>query len=231
MEDGHPAIPVVPTRGELRSDLGSAPLGLTPPRCGRPGSGGDAVGDPMEPGTQRVPNPERAGLLDQDEESGLEGILNIIRIAECAAADAQDHRPVPLYKGCEGQLGRFASLGREPFEELTVRQLADGPQVEEGSELPPDGPVRSDRHEFTPRPIRLYPSLLMIVMPLGLPTDRSFPEKRALSRLGVLAMIVLVIVVGCWLSWVVHRARVQRDAVNAIMRVGGRGTVVSYDWN
>ena len=84
---------------------------------------------------------------------------------------------MPLDQGCEGQLGRLAAPGREPFQELTVRQLPDGPQVEQGSELPPDGPVRSDRHEFTPRPARRYSSPLMIVMPLGVPADRTFPEN------------------------------------------------------
>src|SRR3954469_1392966 len=114
----------------------------------------------MEPGAQRVSNPERAGLPDQGQEGGLEGILDIIRIAEIIPADAEDHRPVPPDEGCEGQLGRLGVLGREPFEELTVGELPDGPQVEQGSELPPDGPVRSDRHESPPRPARSYPSPL-----------------------------------------------------------------------
>src|SRR6516225_6253851 len=49
-------------------------------------------------------------------------------------------------------------------------------------------------------------------------------------RLSVRAMVTLIVVLGCSLGWVVHRARVQRDAVYALMREGGRGTVVSYDW-
>src|SRR5215213_9739855 len=131
----------------------------------------------MEPGAQRVSNPERAGLPDQGQEGGLEGILDIIRIAEIIPADAEDHRPVPLDQGCEGQLGRLGVLGREPFEELTVGELPDGPQVEQGSELPPDGPVRSDRNEFTPPSSPLVPVPSNMVMPLGAPTDRSFPEN------------------------------------------------------
>ncbi len=44
---------------------------------------------------------------------------------------------------------------------------------------------------------------------------------RARSRLSVRALMVLVLVCGGWLGWVVHRARVQKDAVAAIERAGG----------
>ena len=39
--------------------------------------------------------------------------------------------------------------------------------------------------------------------------------------------MVLVLVVGGGLSWYIHRARVQRDAIEAIRRVGGE---VAYSW-
>jgi hypothetical protein len=39
--------------------------------------------------------------------------------------------------------------------------------------------------------------------------------------------MVLVLVLGCGLGWVAHRARVQREAVAAIERAGGK---VFYDW-
>ncbi len=55
-----------------------------------------------------------------------------------------------LDQGCEVQFGRLGAPGREPFQELTVGQLPDGPQVEQGSELPLGGCVRSTCHEFTP---------------------------------------------------------------------------------
>src|SRR5215218_9119802 len=48
---------------------------------------------------------------------------------------------------------------------------------------------------------------------------------RVLS--SVRALMALVLALGCGLGWFVHRAQVQRDAVAAILRVGGR---VSYDW-
>lgn len=49
-------------------------------------------------------------------------------------------------------------------------------------------------------------------------------------RISLRAMIILVVVVGCSLGWIVYRARVQREAVNAVMRPDGRGTTVSYNW-
>ena len=100
----------------------------------------------MEPGTQRIPHPERPGLLDQDQERGLEGILCIVRVDQHAPADAQDHRPVPLDQDREGQLGRLAPVGREPLQELAVGQVPDRPHVEERAELSEDRPILSDRH-------------------------------------------------------------------------------------
>jgi hypothetical protein len=49
-------------------------------------------------------------------------------------------------------------------------------------------------------------------------------------RLSVRAMVTLIVVLGCSFGWVVHRARVQRDAVNTLLRERGRGTVINYDW-
>lgn len=55
------------------------------------------------------------------------------------------------------------------------------------------------------------------------------PQKRWRNylRLSLRALIVLVLVIGGSLGWVVHSARVQRDAVAAIRDLGG---TVSYDW-
>jgi hypothetical protein len=88
--------------------------------------------------------------MNQNQEGALEGVLDIIGIAKDTAADAQYHRPVPLNHSREGQLGRLSTTGCKPFQELTVCQLADGPQIEQGSKLPPDGPTWSDRHDSTP---------------------------------------------------------------------------------
>ncbi len=46
-------------------------------------------------------------------------------------------------------------------------------------------------------------------------------------RLSLRALIVLVLLIGGGLGWMVHRARVQREAVAAIERAGDKGW---YDW-
>jgi internalin A len=60
--------------------------------------------------------------------------------------------------------------------------------------------------------------------------DQSKPVSRPwrrFLRFSVRGMIVLVLVIGVWLGWIVHSARVQRQAVAAIERAGGK---VAYDW-
>ena len=48
---------------------------------GRPGAGRGPVGDLVQPGADRIPHPEPARPLDQDQERGLEGVLRVVRIA------------------------------------------------------------------------------------------------------------------------------------------------------
>ena len=60
--------------------------------------------------------------------------------------------------------------------------------------------------------------------------DQSKPASRRWRRylrFSVRGLIVVVLVVGGWLGWIVRGARIQREAVAAITRAGGR---VAYDW-
>jgi hypothetical protein len=54
----------------------------------------------------------------------------------------------------------------------------------------------------------------------------SNPWHRYL-RFRVRGLIVVVLLVGCWLGWIVRNARIQREAVAAIKNAGGS---VMYDW-
>ena len=49
----------------------------------------------------------------------------------------------------------------------------------------------------------------------------------AILRFSVRGLIVLVLLIGCWMGWLVRSARIQRDAVAAIKDAGG---TVSYEW-
>jgi internalin A len=50
---------------------------------------------------------------------------------------------------------------------------------------------------------------------------------RASVRFSLRSLFFLVLLIGGWLGWIVHRARVQRDAVAVIERAGGKAW---YDW-
>ncbi len=51
--------------------------------------------------------------------------------------------------------------------------------------------------------------------------------RRPRVRLSLRALMIIVLVLGCGFGWVVRRARIQRDAVAAVVNGGGR---VWYDW-
>jgi hypothetical protein len=53
------------------------------------------------------------------------------------------------------------------------------------------------------------------------------PPKPRWKTLSVRALLALILVIGLWLGWVVHKARQQREAVAALQKFGG---FVHYDW-
>src|SRR5690242_6517306 len=64
------------------------------------------------------------------------------------------------------------------------------------------------------------------------PTDQTFPPLGDLLRkrrrgLSLKMLMLAVLVVGGGLGWIVHKAHVQREAVAAILKAGGR---VQFDW-
>ena len=78
----------------------------------------------MKPGPQHGAIADRAGLPDQDEEGGLEGVLRIVRVGEDPPADPEHHRPVAAEDGLEGFL---VPLREEPVEELAFAGSRHGP--------------------------------------------------------------------------------------------------------
>ena len=57
------------------------------------------------------------------------------------------------------------------------------------------------------------------------PSTDSPPPPRRWLRVSLRGLMILVLLIGGGLGWLVHRAKVQRDAVAAIRRSGG---TVSY---
>ena len=81
---------------------------------------------------------DRAGPAGQQQERDLERILGQMRVGQQVAADAQDHRPVPLDQGGEGRLGRLATTG-EVIEQGAIRHRAHRPDAEERADLLAEG--------------------------------------------------------------------------------------------
>jgi Leucine Rich repeat len=52
-------------------------------------------------------------------------------------------------------------------------------------------------------------------------------SRRHWLRISIRILIVLVLIVGVCLGWMVRATRIQREAVEAIYKAGGK---VSYDW-
>ena len=122
VDDGREVVRVArlargPIRREDRIPLDDPPAIGVPPGPDR-----RATGDPVQPGADRVPHPERAAPAGQDQERRLEGVPGVVLVAQDGPAGAQDHRPVPLDQGREGQLGGLAAPRREALQQLPVRQ-------------------------------------------------------------------------------------------------------------
>ena len=86
----------------------------------------------MEPPPERIVHADLRGLAGQHEEHRLERIRRGVVVAQHPAADAQDHRAVPLHQRRERRLGRGDILpAEEPRQQLGIRQPADGADVEQ----------------------------------------------------------------------------------------------------
>jgi hypothetical protein len=63
----------------------------------------------MEPGPERIPNPQTAGALDKDEERSLKRILGVMRVGKLGATNTQDHRAMALNQRLESRFGELAA--------------------------------------------------------------------------------------------------------------------------
>ena len=56
--------------------------------------------------------------------------------------------------------------------------------------------------------------------------DKTKSKKRW-KTLSLRGLLLVVLAIGLWLGWIVHKARQQREAVAALQKFGG---FVHYDW-
>ena len=85
------------------------------------------VGHAVEPVGDHLPRHDGSRLADEDEEGGLEGVLGVVVAVEDPAADAPDHRAVPLHQGGER---RFLAAAEVALQQLPIGQAR--PLVHEG---------------------------------------------------------------------------------------------------
>ena len=105
----------------------------------------------MEPGAQRIAHPERTGLLNQDQESGLKGVFHVVRVEEHAPANPHDQGTMPLDQRRKRLLGSVPRMGCKPLQELSVGQLTGRSHRQQRAELPQDPLIVSRHHRPIPR--------------------------------------------------------------------------------
>jgi hypothetical protein len=104
----------------------------------------------MKPAAERLLLSERTCPADQDQERRLEGVLGIVFVAKSSPANAENHRAVAREEGGECQLGGLSLASPESFQELLVRQPADGPGVEERPDMLERLSLYTPRHRREP---------------------------------------------------------------------------------
>ncbi len=94
--------------------MGSAPYG------GDARVRGDAQGDAVQPGCDRVAAADRAGPPGQDQEGRLCGLFGVVFVTQDLTADAQNHGPMPVDQRGEGGLGELIAPFNEALEQIAV---------------------------------------------------------------------------------------------------------------
>ena len=86
----------------------------------------------MKPSADPIAIADRGGAADQDQERGLEGVLDVSLVAKHAATDAQDHRPMPRDQSGER---RLVAPGYVTPQQRTLGQSRHGSAVEQAVKL------------------------------------------------------------------------------------------------
>ncbi len=107
-------------------------LAILPSQTRHPRPAGHPVRDAIEPGRDRIPFPERAGLAHQDEERRLECVFDVAGILQPSAADGQDHRAVS-----RDQLRkrRLIADGDKAVQQLALTEAGERTAGEQGAEF------------------------------------------------------------------------------------------------
>jgi hypothetical protein len=104
----------------------------------------DVVGDPIQPATDRLVLLNRTGLLCQDQEGGLEGVLGVMQVTQHASTHSQHHRAVTPQ---ESRKGIPIAVAGEALQQLAVGVLFVGVAAGQASEVLQDGTELCGTHD------------------------------------------------------------------------------------
>jgi hypothetical protein len=107
----------------------------------------------MEPAAQSVTIPHRTESSHKNQERRLKRVISVVRIAEDASTNIQDHRTVAIDQLVERHL-RPGALGLESIQQLPVGQRSDVAHAKQRAELFVRCAVSSRRHG--PAPVSYY---------------------------------------------------------------------------
>ena len=132
-----------------------------------------------EPARHRVGPADRAGPLRQHQERRLRGVLGVVEVGHRGAADAQDHRSVPLHQRRERRGGVVITPpGPVPLQQLAVGQRPDRTRVKHGAQVPRRNPSMLARHRHVALAPRLWIRLVLTC------ECRPRGDDRQLSRVS-----------------------------------------------
>ena len=108
------------------SSDGGGLLAMVGPASGRlgPRPHRHAASDAVQPGPEPARVADRAGTPDQDQERRLEGVLDVVLVAQDATTDAQDERAM---EGHQGRESRLVMPRHESLQQLPIIQPRHGP--------------------------------------------------------------------------------------------------------
>src|SRR5439155_23263691 len=89
----------------------------------------------VQPTADRPAPADGAGLADERQESGLEGVLGILPVAEHSLADTEHHRSVPPDQHLER---RLVALSSEALQKLCVGEAAVALPDHQTAQMPED---------------------------------------------------------------------------------------------
>ena len=107
----------------------------------------------MQPAAQGVAGADRPRLPRQQQEGGLERVLDVLLVIEHGTAGGDDHRTVPRHQGRER---RLVARGGIPGQELAVAEPDGRAVLEQVAQMPQASPHHAACHgchpQANPRP-------------------------------------------------------------------------------